>query len=182
MRKIILSIAFVFMTGSSFALEAKHEITPEIMLNNADAMRSLTLGALQYTYHINKTFWVGVDGIYGNVTVDGGSGLVVTNSETLWAVAPVFYYNMPALFGATKENPEEGSEAQLYTSVGVGYLQVGNENEPYGIFGGGMLWQSAVPWLGVRIDVKGLFYMLKNANGSDFNADFALSLGPSFLF
>ena len=171
----------IALTCNSFALEAKHELTPEIMLDNADAMRALTLGALQYTYHVNDSIWVGLDGFFGRTVVDGGSGLVVGNAEKMWGGAPIFYWNLPALFGATKEKPE-GSQAQLYTSFGAGYMRIGDQNEPYGVFGGGMLWESGWKWLGVRVDVKGIFYMLENTNGSSFNSDFALSVGPSFLF
>jgi hypothetical protein len=181
MRKIILLLAIFLSAQASFALDKKHEITPEIMLDNADAMRALTFAALQYTYHINEEFWVGVDGLYGRTVVDGGSGLVVGDGETMWGVAPIFYWNLPALLGASKEKPE-GAEAHLYTSFGAGYLRIGDQNEPYGVFGGGMLWQSGLGWLGARVDVKGIFYMLENTNGSDFNSDFALSVGPAFIF
>jgi len=181
MKKIIIILIVLLVSTSSYSLENKHEISPQIMLDNADSMRALTLGAIQYAYHINDTFWIGADGFFGRTVVDGGSGLVVTNGQKIWAAAPTFYYNMPALLGATEENPQ-GSQAHLYTSVGVGYLQIGNEEEIYGLFGGGMVWISKLKWLGVRVDVKGLFYMLDNTNGSAFNSDFALSVGPSFVF
>ncbi len=179
MKKIFL-ICILF-TSTSFALESKHEITPAVMLDNADAMRALTLGALQYTYHINETFWVGMDSLIGKAVMDSGSGLSIQNGDTIWGAMPVFYYNLPALLGATKEKAE-GSQAHLYTSVGVGYLRAGPDKGLYGEFGGGMLWESGLSWLGVRVDVKGIFYMLENTQGSDFNSDFALSVGPSFLF
>lgn len=178
--KYIFFVCF-FISSSSFALETKHEFSPQVMLDNADAMRALTLGAVQYTYHASDAFWFGVDGLIGKTVVDGGSGLAVTNGDTMYGAAPTVYWNVPSLLGATKEKPE-GSQAHLYTSVGVGYLRIGNENEIYGIFGGGMLWESGLHWLGIRVDVKGLFYMLDNTRGSDFNSDFALSVGPSFLF
>lgn len=179
MKKIFL-ICILF-ASASFALESKHEVTPAVMLDNADAMRALTLGALQYTYHINETFWVGMDGMVGKAVVDGGSGLTIQNGDVIWGAMPVFYYNLPALLGATQEKAQ-GSQAHLYTSVGVGYLEAGSEKGLYGVFGGGMLWESGLPWLGIRVDVKGMFYMLENTQGSDFNSDFALSIGPSFLF
>ncbi|MCC7460111.1 MAG: hypothetical protein IT286_02300 [Proteobacteria bacterium] len=179
MKKLFLLLCAV-CSAPSFALESKHEITPAVMLDNADAMRALTFGVLEYTYHINESFWVGVDGMVGRTVVDGGSGLAVGNGEMIWGGAPMFYWNVPALLGATKEKPE-GSQMHLYTSFGAGYLRMGDQNEPYGVFGGGMLWQSGLKWLGVRVDVKGIFYMLENTNGSSFNSDFALAVGPSFL-
>lgn len=180
MKKIIV-IPLLLVCFSSFALENKHEFTPEVMLDNADAMRALTLGAFQYSYHINDTFWVGVDGMLGKTVVDSTSGLTVQNGDAMWGVAPTFYYNMPSLLGATKDNASEGSQAHLYTNVGVGYLRIGDQTEPYGLFGGGMLWESGCHWFGIRVDVKGMFYMLKNTGGSAFNSDFALSVGPSFI-
>lgn len=180
MQKVILVLMFL-TSFSAHALETKHEFSPQVMLDNADSMRALTLGAFQYSYHASEAFWFGVDGLIGKTVVDGGSGLVVSNGETMYGAAPTIYWNVPSLLGATKEKPE-GSQAHLYTSVGVGYLRIGDENEIYGIFGGGMLWESGLKWLGIRVDVKGLFYMLDNTRGSDFNSDFALSVGPSFMF
>ena len=145
------------------------------------AWTSQSFGIVQYTYHASEAIWFGVDGLVGKTVVDGGSGLTVTNGKLMYGAAPTIYWNVPSLLGATKDKPE-GSQAHLYTSVGVGYMRIGNENEIYGIFGGGMLWESGIHWLGVRVDVKGMFYMLDNTTGSDFNSDFALSLGPSFLF
>jgi hypothetical protein len=113
-----------------------------------------------------------MDGLIGKTKLDQGSKLVVQDGEWIWGAAPVFYYNLPALLGASNQNPA-GSQCQLYTSFGVGYLDIGREKTVYGIFGGGMLWESPISWLGVRVD---------NPGGSDFNSDFALSLGPSFLF
>ena len=179
MKKILLSLCILF-SSSGFALEAKHEITPAVMLDNADAMRALTFGVLEYTYHLNESYWFGIDGMVSRTVIDSGSGLVVGNGELIWGGAPMLYWNMPALLGATKEKPE-GGQAHLYTSFGVGYLRIGDQNEPYGVFGGGMLWESPLQWLGIRVDVKGLFYMLDNTNGSRFNSDFALAVGPSFL-
>lgn len=162
------------------AKESKHELSFEIMMNNGDAVRSYTLGAFQYSYHINQTFWVGFDGFSGPVVIDGGSGLLIQNGDWLSAVGPTFYYNVPALMGATKEKPD-GAQCQLYTSVGVGYLHVGPEDTIYGSIGGGLLWE-ATDWFGVRFDLKSLFFMLDNSTGSKFNTDLALSIGPSLMF
>jgi hypothetical protein len=181
MKNFLITLALILFTGFAFASDKKNELTPEIMFDTADAMRSLTLGALEYTYKINDTIWVGLDGLYGKTVVDDGSGLVVNNSETMWGGAPILYWNMPTLLGATKEKPE-GSQAQFYTSFGMGMLRIGSQNEPYGIFGGGLVWESGLPWLGIRVDVKGIFYMLSNSKGSDFNSDLAFSVGPAFMF
>lgn len=137
------------------------------------------MGAFQYAYHINQTYWVGAEGMLGSTVIDNGSGLVIQNGDLMWGAAPVLYLNVPALLGATQEKPE-GSQAQIYTTFGVGYMHIGSQQTPYGIFGGGLLWQSGLPWLGVRFDLKGMFYMLSNTSGSDFNSDLALSIGPSF--
>lgn len=179
MKKLVLLLAVFSQTV--YALESKHEISPQVMFDNADAMRSLTLGAVEYAYHATESIWFGLDGLYGHTVVDGGSGLVVTNGNTMWGVAPTFYWNMPSLIGATKEKPD-GAQAHLYTSFGLGYMRIGSQNEMYGLFGGGMLWISKYPWVGARVDVKGIFYMLDNSRGSDFNSDFALSVGPAFVF
>lgn len=180
MKKLV--VIFLLFASCAFAQEIKHEFVPEVVMDNADAMRALTLAGFQYAYHINNEFWVGLDGLVGKTVVDSGSGLSVTNNQWMWGGAPIFYWNIPALLGATKENSAEGSQAQIYTSFGVGYLRIGDESTPYGIFGGGLLWQSGLKWLGVRFDLKGMFYMLDNAGGSGFNSDLALSIGPSFYF
>ena len=117
----------------------------------------------------------------GPAIVDNGSGLQVQDGDWILGATPLFYFNVPGLLGATKENPE-GSQVHLYTSLGVGYLRMGSEQSVMGIIGGGLLWESGVSWFGIRVDLKSLFYKLENSGGSDFNADLALTLSPSFLF
>lgn len=183
MKKNILAILLVSLfVQLVHASEKKHEVSLEVILDNGDAIRASTFGALEYTFHINDSVWVGLSGFSGPIVVDGGSGLTVTNGDWIWGGAPLVYFNIPTLLGATKEHPEKGSQCQLYTSLGMGYLHVENEGEVYGVFGGGLLWESGTPWLGLRFDVKGLFYMLDNSRGSAFNSDLALSIGPSFMF
>ncbi len=181
MKNRIFTFLFILCCSLSVrAQEIKHEFVPEVVMDNADAMRALTLAGFQYAYHINNEFWVGLDGLIGKTVVDSGSGLAVGNDEWMWGGAPIFYWNIPALLGATKDKPE-GAQAQLYTSFGVGYLRIGDEQTPYGVFGGGLLWQAS-SWIGIRFDLKGMFYMLDNTGGSRFNSDLALSIGPSFYF
>lgn len=158
-----------------------HEVSIEIVANNADSMRALTLGAFEYSYKVNQTYWLGVSGFAGTAVIDSASGLRAENGDFIWGSAPLFYFNVPALLGATQEKPE-GAQCHLYTSVGLGFIDVGGESSLMGILGGGLLWETGIDWLGVRFDLKGIFYSLENANGSNFNSDLALSIGPSFLF
>ena len=44
MKKIIVTL-LLLTSVASHALETKHEFSPQVMLDNADAMRALTLGA-----------------------------------------------------------------------------------------------------------------------------------------
>ena len=71
---------------------------------------------------------------------------------------------------------DEGLFADLYTSFGLGHLWSGGEKEIYGLVGGGMLLHTPVSWLSVRFDLKGIFLMLDNTEGGDFNADTTLSM------
>lgn len=89
---------------------------------------------------------------------------------------------MPSLLGASLERAENGLVSHLYTSFGAGFLQVDQHSTLQVIVGGGMLVQTGYPWLGLRFDLKSIFYMIPNPNGSDFNADMAISLGPTFIF
>lgn len=190
MRKILFVFFLILLSNVSFAEDvsttedtsptldpSKHELSLQAMMNNGDAVRSYVLAAFQYAYHINNTLWVGLDGFSGPTVIDSGSPLAIQNGDWLSGIGPTFYYNVPALMGATGEK----ARCQLYTAIGVGYLHVGSEDTMYGAIGGGMLWEAS-SWLGLRFDLKSIFFMLENATGSDFNMDMALSIGPSFMF
>jgi len=158
-----------------------HEASTLISFASGDSLRALTLGNFQYTYHLDRTFWVGTNFLGGKTQVDDPNGLALDSSDLFLGVDGTFYVNIPALLGA-KEKGDDGVYADLYTAVGVGVFWIGSHTEPYGFLGGGMLLHTPISWLGVRFDLKNFFYKLKNNQGTDFNSDLALSLGPSFLF
>ena len=182
MKILIFLLTIVSIVTSASASLKKSEFDAEIMMNNGDALRAYTLVQVEYTYRINQTYWVGVDGFAGPIVVDSANSLTdVGNGNWLRAVGPVFYLNVPALLGATKDNSEGAAQCQLYTSFGAGYLGVGSTDTIYGEIGGGLIWEFK-PWLGLRFDLKSIFYTLNNTTGSSFNSDLALSIGPSFVF
>jgi hypothetical protein len=178
-------IMFLALSTSSTAhaeLERYHEITPAISLYSGDALRSLTLGGFQYTYHFTRMFWLGADFLGGQLRVDEPNGLGLVSGDRFIGVGGAVYFNVPALLGVSKVQGESGLSADLYTSVGGGHLWLGTQQEPYGFVGGGMVLHTPIDWLAVRFDLKGLFFKLANAAGSDFNADMALNIGPSIMF
>jgi hypothetical protein len=163
-------------------METYHEVVPMVSFYSGDALRSSTLGGLQYSYHFTRLFWIGVDFLGGGAQVDRLNGLGIESEDRFIGLDGAVYFNIPALLGASKMHGEKGMSADLYTSVGGGHFWIGPQKEPFGFLGGGMVLHFPVEWLAIRFDLKGFFFSLPNANGGDFNADMALSLGPSFTF
>jgi hypothetical protein len=186
MKKAIVLSGILMVLSVPLSARAEkdryHEVTPAISLYSGDALRALTLGGFQYSYHFTRMFWLGADFLGGSLRVDEPNGLGLTSGDRFIAVGGAVYFNVPALLGVSKMQGESGLSADLYTSIGGGHLWAGEEGEPYGFVGGGMVLHTPVEWLAVRFDLKGLFFRLSNSEGSDFNADMALTIGPSILF
>ena|GEM_PF-4291613 len=148
------------------------------MLYSGDAMRANLLGGFSYTYHLNRTWWIGADFLGGQTKVDRGAGINVRNSKKYIGTDVAGYFNLPAILG----EPKNGFRADLYTSLGLGNLWLDRETEFFGFLGGGLLIHLPSSFFAFRFDLKGLFFNLKNSAGENLNADTALSLGPSFIF
>ena len=163
---------------------AKHEVSPMIVFYNGDALRTMTLGGLQYTYKFNRTWWLGSNTFIGRAKLDRNSPLVeVEDGDFLLQADAGVYLNLPALLGASRENKDNGIRSDLYTVLALGYVQAGDAREWVGIIGGGMVIHFNKPsWLALRFDLRSMFLKLENTQGSDFNSDLSLGIGPSFTF
>ncbi len=157
------------------------EISPQILLYSGDAVRGTKLGGISYTQHFSRSLWVGIDFMGGLLSADRNSGTRLNPSDRFWGTDVAVYFNLPALLG-TKLGEEGGLMADLYTSFGFGHFWLGSEKEFFGFAGGGMLIHTPLSWLTVRFDLKGIMFHLENVNGSDFNADMSLGIGPSIVF
>ena len=161
--------------------DSYHEVTPALTLYSGDALRGFIMGGISYTYHFNREFWFGADFFAGTLNIDRVNGARLKRDHKYLCFDGVFYWNLPVRLGAATPS-DSGLAGDLYTSFGAGMLWLGPNKEPVGIFGGGMIIHTPIKWLSVRFDLKGLFFNLDNATGTDFNADLAFNLGPSFLF
>jgi hypothetical protein len=169
-----LMIALLIVSPVARAEEnIRHELSPQVAFYTGDALRTTTLGGLQYAFHFNRTFWFGLDGLLGKTSMDRGNGTLVDDGDRLIGVDGAFYINIPATLA--------GTSADLYTSIGMGNLWLGSEKELYGFLGGGMVLQLPPKWLAIRFDLRGIFFQLDNSAGSDFNSDLVLSIGPSLV-
>jgi hypothetical protein len=66
--------------------------------------------------------------------------------------------------------------------VGGGVLRIGGFTRGDGFLGGGMkIYFGKLSWLGVRVEVRSYFSSLPTPTGEEFNADFAVMLGPTFM-
>ena len=183
MSKLLTLLAGYFFIQPLLAIEDHYnEASPALVLYTGDSMRSTEMGGLSYTYHMTRSYWVGVDILAGRTQVDSNSGTMLRSGKRYIGVDGAFYLNIPALLGRTESDSSRGLVADLYTSFGVGSLWIDRETEPYGFVGGGMIIHFPVQWLALRFDLKGILFNLGNQSGSDLNSDMALSLGPSLKF
>ncbi len=172
---------FLFPGGARADLERIHEVSPLVVFYSGDVLRSSVLGGFSYTYHATRLFWVGADFMGGELNVDNANSVGLLSGQKYLAVDGALYFNIPVLLGVTMKG-EDGMSADLYTAIGAGKIWLGDKGKIYGFFGGGMVLYTGMKWLAFRFDLKGLFFSLANGNGSDFNSDMTLSLGPSFVF
>lgn len=179
-KRVVFTLLTAILASEVFAENdfKRIEINPAISFYTADALRTSFAGALQVDYRFNRTFWVGASGFWGKAAVDSGGGTFAKDGDDWFGVEGNFYYNMPGILG----DKDSGNAVDLFTSVGIGYLQIGSEKEPMGMIGGGMLIHFPVSWISLRFDLKNYMYVLQNTGGTNFNSDLTLLLGPSFLF
>jgi hypothetical protein len=181
MKHFLTSVLFAGLCVLSTAERAQaatdsyFEVSPQVVLYNGDALRSSTLGAISCAYHINRKIWVGADFFGGALSVDTPNGLSLDDGDRFLGASGTFYFNIPAILNAD-------IPADLYTSLGLGHLWVGEGGEIFGYIGGGMYVHPGISWLALRFDLKGIFFNLPNTRGNGFNADMALAIGPVIIF
>jgi len=175
--KVTFFLFALLVFREAFAEDYLHEFSPQVSLYTGDALRSSVNGAFSYAFHFNSSMWLGLDFVGGTAKVDQPNGLSLNSGERYIGCNGVFYYNIPGLIGEP-----QGLGADLYTSIGMGHFWIGSHKEFFGFLGGGMLLHTGLKWLMIRFDLKGAFYRLRNANGSNFNSDLALNMGPSFIY
>lgn len=175
-------LSILGISSLSQALAASHEFAPALGLYTGDSLRSSVLGGLTYTYRHNESFWIGADFQGGESEVDHTNGLGIQSGNRLIITDATLSWNIPSLMGATRADTSRSYAADFYTSVGGGKAWFGNRSTPLGIIGGGLVLHFPIRYLAVRFDLKGLMFSLSNQDGSNFNADSLLSIGPSFIF
>lgn len=141
---------------------------------------------------LNHTFVTGADltfnftnnlGVVGNfswsrASVDRTSALgAIFNQKNEWIWDGGFVLNLPAVFRSKKTLVE----CDLYTTIGGGILSINGSSHPGGFIGGGMKIRPNVKWLAIRVDIRDYFTSINNPGGSDFENDFTVRVGPTFL-
>jgi hypothetical protein len=181
---LCLCLAFQLKPGIVFSASdvQRHEFSPLVGFYSGDATRSTVLGGASYNYRYNSSFWMGADFQGGSLKIDGPNGLGIKSGHRFLMADATISWNMPSLLGTSAKDKDPGYAADLYTSAGGGKLWLDSRSTGYGIIGGGLLIHFPIHYLAVKFDLKGIFFSLSDANGSDFNVDSNLSLGPSLLF
>lgn len=172
-------VLFIFHgITASHAAKSGWEVSPSVVFYSGDALRASVLGGASAVYRFNESFWVGGDFYAGPASVDEPNGFRVDSKDRFFLGDTAFYWNLPAELGRNSIR----TYADLYTSIGLGYLSLGPHLEPYGFIGGGLVLHTGWKGLGFRFDLKNLFFVLDNDSGSDFNSDMLLSIGLSWIF
>lgn len=134
-------------------------------------------GNLQY--NLTETLGVNADFGYSEIGVDKASGLgktFTTNNEYL--ADGGFVITVPAAYRSRKGY----TEADFYSSIGGGILRINNSNRGGGYVGGGMKVRlKKFPWLAIRVDIRNYFTSIPNPDGSNFEDDVTIRVGPTFL-
>ena len=84
LRALLLSFAFFLYMSRVDANEEDetyHEVTPLLSLYTGDALRGAINGGISYTYHLNETYWIGLDFVGGKINVDEPNGMGLTSGE-----------------------------------------------------------------------------------------------------
>ncbi len=150
------------------------ELTPEVSFYTGDALRSFTAFGVSLTYRFSAAWWVQLEGIIGELKLDPDTTLEISNNDTFRLIDGGLVWNLPLRLGMDPDS----WYADLYTSVGPGWVHAGHEDAVGGFIGGGMTVHTPTRWLGLRADLKNLFYSLHNHGGQDFNSDLEIALGP----
>lgn len=159
----------------------RHEVSPLVVFFTGDVLRTSTLGALQYTYRFNDTWWVGASGMMGGAKMDDPSGLKLKNGDLFFQTEGNLYLNIPSLMN-TRKGETNATQVDLYTVIGLGVVGGKNSKEIVGSLGGGMIIHFPAKGLEIKFDLKNFFYTMRNSQGSDFISDLSLSVGPSLRF
>ena len=150
------------------------ELTPEVSFFTGDALRATVLFGAGATYRLSRAWWLMAEGLVGRAQLDPGERLEVDDEDAFVLVSGGLAWNIPLRLGL-----DDGAwYADLYTSAGPAWVRVGGEDAIGGFIGGGMTVHTPLDWLGLRADLKNLFYGLENHGGQDLNADLEISLGP----
>lgn len=184
MRKGRLLVAIsLFVCPSLWADTPHFEFAPAVAFYTGDALRMTTLGSASLIVKPDLYFWLGIDFMGGELKVDDNNGLGLHTDSKFIAADLALYINLPALLGAdTSASAINAWPADLYTSIGLGPLWLDKKETFFGFIGGGLSLHTPPKWLAVRFDLKNMMYLLEDANGTDFNSDLTIGIGPSVLF
>lgn len=150
------------------------EINPEVSFYTGDAMRSFIAGGASVTYRFTRAWWASTEVLFGSAMIDPVSSLEAEDGDSFLVVNAALVWNVPLRMGLD----DDSWYADMYTSVGPAYFDVGPSDAIGGFIGGGMTIHTPLRWLGFRADVKNFFYSLPNHGGQDFNSDLEIALGP----
>ncbi len=151
------------------------EITPQVTFYTGDALRSFVAGGASVTYRFTRAWWASAEVLYGSALIDPVSSLEAEDGDSFLVVNVAAVWNVPLRMGLDSDS----WYADMYTSVGPAWFDVGPNDAIGGFIGGGMTIHTPLSWLGFRADVKNFFYSLPNHGGQDFNSDLEISLGAN---
>ena len=182
----VLGAAALALAMPAFALPAHaeeaprtlHELAPLVGFYTGDALRGMTLGGLEYTWHAWDEFSLAAGVQAGAAAIDDDTRIDVHSGDLFGIATLAVVWDFPIRFGLEEDAPL----ANFYTSIGPAYVRLGDEEAWGGFIGGGIVVQTGWCWLALRADFKSLFYSVRNLSGQNFNADVNLALGPAIQF
>lgn len=131
-------------------------------------------------FRVTERFAIGGEFNYSNLRYDLNSNFAQSGVRTRNEyIADIFgMYNIPVL-----ERPfKKIQEVDLFTTIGLGDLNINKKNRIVGVVGGGIRLFTSVPWFALKVDVNTYIYSLPRLNNSKIASDWTSTLGPSFLF
>ena len=98
------------------------------------------------------------------------------NNDNIYTTDLSVMISMPAAFTAGGTVVQ----ANLYSILGVGAININDAWHPHGFIGGGMKIFPGLDWLAIRVDLRTGLQSIDTPSGKKFDQDLSLMLGLSF--
>ena len=129
-------------------------------------------------FNLTENLAIATDFGYSQAVVDRSSSIGASfHDDNVYLLDAGFVLTQPAAF-STKENV---TECDFFTSIGGGVLRFNDESHVAGYIGGGMKIRPNISWLAIRVEIRNYFTSINNPNGSNFEDDLSIRIGPTFL-